>query len=64
MNNNFNPNVALLKQVLENDIKYLDLLLNRRQNILQELSSLEAKISSKEDDIQSAAKMLKRYYGE
>ena len=61
--NNFNPNVALLKQVLENDIKYLDLLLNRRQNLLQELSSLEAKISSKEDDIQSAAKMLKRYYG-
>lgn len=54
--------VKLVQTALCNDIKYLDLLLERRQRIIQELVSVEASIHRKEIDIANLNEVLKSYY--
>lgn len=60
----FSPNVQakLVQTALCNDIKYLDLLLERRQRIIRELASVEASIHRKEVDIANLNEVLKSYY--
>ena len=60
----FSPNAQakLVQTALCNDIKYLDLLLERRQRIIRELASVEASIHSKEVDIANLNEVLKSYY--
>ena len=60
----FSPNVQvkLIQTALYNDIKYLDLLLERRQRIIRELASVEASIHCKETDITNLNEVLKSYY--
>ncbi len=60
----FSPDtqVKLVQTALCNDIKYLDLLLERRQRIIQELASVEASIHRKETDIANLNEVLKSYY--
>lgn len=60
----FSPNVQvkLVQTALYNDIKYLDLLLERRQKVIRELASVEASIHRKETDIANLNEVLKNYY--
>lgn len=54
--------VKLVQTALCNDIKYLDLLLERRQRIIQELASVEASIHRKETGIANLNEVMKSYY--